>query len=131
VANQCASPTHWVPAAAAGEPKIGPGVRFFLIFFSKFDHPVLHPGGEGRAQSSSKFHPQFFFPEGALATCERSPCREARDGPWPQSPRSLFLTMEFTPMWHGAPIIGNITAVDLEHCRRWLRLLEAAPEIPE
>jgi hypothetical protein len=59
--------------------KSGPESIFF-DFFSKFDHPVLHPGREGRAQSSSKFHPQFFFPEGALATCERSPCREARDG---------------------------------------------------
>jgi hypothetical protein len=95
--------------------KSGPESVFVFDFFSKFDHPVLHPGREGRAQSSSKFHPQFFFPEGALATCERSPCREARGGSGPlplavvrvrvatlhRRPRSLFLTMEFTPMWHG------------------------------
>ena len=53
---------------AAGEPKIGPGVRFFS------DHPV--PSRKGSKA------PRYFVLGFLLnPTSERNPCREARDGP--------------------------------------------------
>jgi len=62
------APPRRTGVPAAGEPKIGPGVRFF------FDHPV--PCRKGCKTLR-------YFTLGFLSnpTSERNPCREARDGP--------------------------------------------------
>ena len=62
------APPRRTGVPAAGEPKIGPGVRFF------FDHPVACRKGCKTLR---------YFTLGFLLnpTSERNPCREARDGP--------------------------------------------------
>ena len=66
--RQTNAPPRRTGVPATGEPKIGPGVRFF------FDHPVPCRKGSKTLR---------YFIVGFLSnqTSERNPCREARDGP--------------------------------------------------
>jgi len=103
------APPRRTGVPAAGEPKIGPGVRFFC------DHPV--PCRKG-------CKPLRYFTLGFLlnSTSERNPCRGPRRAP-------LVVTIHRRPLyferWNAASMQHDaVTAADLEHCRRWL--LEAA-----
>jgi hypothetical protein len=112
--------------------KSGPESIFF-DFFSKFDHPVLCTRAvKAGPKAVQSFILSFSFLKahwqlanavraGRLATGPSA----TGSGPSRDTSSSSEVSISNDGIHSDVawPIIGNITAVDLEHCRRWLRLL--------
>ena len=104
------APPRRTGVPATGEPKIGPGVRFFC------DHPVPRRKG---LKTARFFILGFSFESNFRTQSVQGGSRRA----------PLVVTIHRRPLyferWNAASMQHDaVTAADLEHCRRWL--LEAA-----
>jgi hypothetical protein len=103
------APPRRTGVPAAGEPKIGPGVRFFSTTRYYAGRGSKHPDISPRFSFESNFRTQ-----SVQGGSRRAP---------------LVVTIHRRPLyferWNAASMQHDaVTAADLEHCRRWL--LEAA-----